>query len=187
MDLSKMSEEERRDTLVEAKILERLSHPNIIRFNEVYKTKKGKLCIVMEYADGGDLAQQITAKRGKDHFKENFILDIFVQICLGVKHIHDRKVLHRDLKSQNVFLTKSNIVKLGDFGIAKMLTCTNQMVKTMVGTPYYLSPEIVEGKRYNFKSDIWSLGVLLYEMCTLKPPFDANSLQQLAKKIAKGI
>jgi NIMA (never in mitosis gene a)-related kinase len=135
MDLSKMSEAERRDTLIEAKILERLNHPNIIRFNEVYKTKKGKLCIVMEYADGGDLAQKISEKRGKEFLKENYILDIFVQICLGVKHIHDRKVLHRDLKSQNVFLTKSNIVKLGDFGIAKMLTCTNQMVKTMVGTP----------------------------------------------------
>jgi len=64
-----------------------------------------------------------------------------------MKHIHDRKVLHRDLKSQNIFLTKANMVKLGDFGIAKMLSSTNQMVKTMVGTPYYLSPEIVEGKR----------------------------------------
>jgi len=78
------------------------------------------------------------------------------------------------------------MVKLGDFGIAKMLNTTNQMVKTMVGTPYYLSPEIVEGKKYSFKSDIWSMGILLYEMCTLKPPFDANSLQYLALKIVNG-
>jgi len=135
MDLTNMSEEERRDTLFEAKILERLKHPNIIGFREVYKIKNGKLCIVMDYADGGDLSQKIRDRKGS-FFKESEILDIFVQICLAMKHIHDRKVLHRDLKSQNIFLTKANMVKLGDFGIAKMLTSTNQLVKTMVGTPY---------------------------------------------------
>jgi len=101
----------------------------------------------MDYADGGDLAQKISLRKGKGYFKEHQILDYFVQICLAMKHIHDRKVLHRDLKSQNIFLTKGNLVKLGDFGIAKMLNTTNQMVKTMVGTPYYLSPELVGGKK----------------------------------------
>lgn len=103
-----------------------------------------------------------------------------------MKHVHDRKILHRDLKSQNIFLNKNGWIKLGDFGIAKVLEHTKDIAKTVVGTPYYLSPEIIENKPYSFNSDIWSLGVLLYEMCTLRPPFDANSLHELASKILKG-
>ncbi len=86
---------------------------------------------------------------------------------MALKHCHDRKILHRDLKSQNIFLTKRGMVKLGDFGIARVLSNTKSRAKTIVGTPYYLSPEIIESLPYNFKSDIWSLGVLLYEMCAL--------------------
>jgi len=95
--------------------------------------------------------------------------------------------LHRDLKSQNIFITANGRVKLGDFGIAKVLSKTTDNAKTMVGTPYYLSPEIIENRPYSFKSDIWSLGVLLYEMCSLKPPFDASSLHFLALKIVRGV
>lgn len=101
--------------------------------------------------------------------------------------MHDRKVLHRDIKCQNIFLTRDNIVKMGDFGIARVLNNTKENAKTMVGTPYYLSPEIVENRPYSFKSDIWSLGVVLYELCTLKPPFDASSLHFLALKIVRGV
>ena len=119
----------------------------------------------MEYADGGDLQSKIKAAREeKKYLSEDEILNIFTQICLAIKHLHDRKILHRDLKSQNIFLTKAGIVKLGDFGIAKVLSHTKENVQTIVGTPYYLSPEIVENKPYNHKSDIWSLGILLYEM-----------------------
>jgi len=103
-----------------------------------------------------------------------------------MKHVHDRKILHRDLKCQNIFLTKNGIIKLGDFGIARVLSSTRENARTMVGTPYYLSPEIIDNKPYSFKSDIWSLGVVLYELCALKPPFDAHSLPQLAMKITKG-
>jgi NIMA (never in mitosis gene a)-related kinase len=165
-------------------VLEQLNHPNIIRFHEVYKTKHRKLCIVMEYADGGDLAGKIEAQRGVP-MDENTILSIFVQTCLAIKHMHDRKVLHRDLKTQNVFLTASSMVKLGDFGIAKVLSATADRAKTFVGTPYYLSPEIVRGLPYGFKSDIWALGVVLYEMCALKPPFRAQSMQGLAERIVQ--
>eukprot|EP00344_Euplotes_crassus_P007075 CAMPEP_0197017808 /NCGR_PEP_ID=MMETSP1380-20130617/79751_1 /TAXON_ID=5936 /ORGANISM="Euplotes crassus, Strain CT5" /LENGTH=495 /DNA_ID=CAMNT_0042444957 /DNA_START=115 /DNA_END=1603 /DNA_ORIENTATION=- len=114
------------------------------------------------------------------------IIDYFTQICLAIKHLHDRKILHRDLKSQNIFLTKDGIVKLGDFGIAKVLSHTKENLQTIVGTPYYLSPEIVENKPYNYKSDIWSLGVLLYEMLCLEPPFNGTSLTMLAMRIVKG-
>jgi NIMA (never in mitosis gene a)-related kinase len=94
--------------------------------------------------------------------------------------------LHRDLKGQNIFLTCSNRIKLGDFGIARVLNKTYEKAKTMVGTPYYLSPEIIENKPYSFKSDIWSLGVILYELCTLRPPFTAPNMQMLALKIVRG-
>lgn len=103
-----------------------------------------------------------------------------------MKHVHDRKIIHRDLKCQNIFLTKTNTIKLGDFGIARVLTNTRENAKTMVGTPYYLSPEIIENKPYSFKSDMWSLGVVLYELCALKPPFNADSLHFLALKIVRG-
>ena len=81
--------------------------------------------------------------------------------------------MHRDLKSQNIFITKNGLIKLGDFGIARVLSYTRSKAKTVVCTPYYLSPEIIKSEPYSFKSDIWSLGVLLYEMCALQPPFNA--------------
>ena len=136
----------------------------------------------MDYADGGDLSMKIKEQNGK-LFSENEILNWFTQVCLAIKHIHDRKILHRDIKSQNIFLMKDGRVKLGDFGIAKCLNQTIDKAKTYVGTPYYLSPEIINSQPYDFKSDIWSLGVLLYEVCALKMPFDASNLPQLYIKI----
>jgi len=104
-----------------------------------------------------------------------------------MKHVHDRKVLHRDLKTQNIFLTSAKIVKLGDFGISKVLQSTMECAQTAIGTPYYLSPEICENKPYNYKSDIWSLGCVLYELTTLKHAFDANSMKGLVLKILRGV
>ncbi|KRX02432.1 Protein kinase-like domain [Pseudocohnilembus persalinus] len=124
---------------------------------------------------GGDLAQRIKAESNKKRlFPEKQILDWFT------------KIVHRDLKGQNIFITKENRIKLGDFGIARQLKQTLEKCKTMVGTPYYLSPEIIENQPYSFQSDIWSLGIILYEMCTQKPPFTAESLQQLALRIVRG-
>jgi NIMA (never in mitosis gene a)-related kinase 1/4/5 len=90
------------------------------------------------------------------------------------------------LKAQNVFLTEGGLVKLGDFGVARVLEHTAAKARTVVGSPYYLSPEIIENRPYSFKTDIWSLGTLLYEMCALQPPFKANNLQFLALKIVQG-
>ena len=128
------------------------------------------LCIVMDYADGGDLQSKIKQQRGR-LFQEREIIDIFVQIALALKHVHDRKVLHRDLKGQNIFLTRTGMIKLGDFGIARVLKHTVEKARTMVGTPYYLSPEMCEQKPYNQKTDIWAMGCLIYELCTGKHPF----------------
>lgn len=185
VDLNPLSKEAQSESLREAKILEQLHHPNIITFHEVYKTKRNKLCIVMDYADGGDLSSLLRKQNGSQ-LDENRVLNLFVQICLAIKHVHDRKILHRDLKAQNIFLMSDGKVKLGDFGIAKVLKSTRENAKSMVGTPYYLSPEIVQNRPYSFKSDIWSLGVLLYEMCALQPPFQANSIHGLALQIVQG-
>ncbi|MGH0117474.1 UNVERIFIED_CONTAM: hypothetical protein FKN15_078168 [Acipenser sinensis] len=106
---------------------------------------------------------------------------------MGLKHIHDRKVLHRDIKAQNIFIANNGMkVKLGDFGIARMLNNTMELARTCVGTPYYLSPEICENRPYNNKTDIWSLGCVLYELCTLKHPFEGSNLRQLVVKICRG-
>ncbi len=103
----------------------------------------------------------------------------FAQLCLGVKHIHSKKVIHRDIKLQNVLLTSKDEIKLGDFGISKLLESTGDFAKTSLGTPYYLSPEICSGKEYNTKTDVWMLGCLLYELCALRKPFEGDSLHVL--------
>mmetsp|Transcript_125553 Transcript_125553/g.390871 ORF Transcript_125553/g.390871 Transcript_125553/m.390871 type:complete len:501 (-) Transcript_125553:105-1607(-) len=184
METSMMDPKERNEAVKEAMLLKRMDHKNIVRFQEVFMTRKGRLCIVMDYADGGDVHMEIKRREGK-LIPESRILEWFVQTCFALKHVHDRKVLHRDLKTQNIFLMATGQIKLGDFGIARVLDATKDYAKTMVGTPYYLSPEIIEDRPYNFKSDVWSLGVVLYEMTTLKHPFDADSLVILASKILK--
>ena len=187
--LDEMDNEERQDTLNEVIILKRLDHSNIIKFKDVFtKTKPNNtLNIVTEYADDGDLNKKILKlKERKSPFTEKQIIDYLTQICLALNHIHKKKIIHRDLKSGNVFLTKSGLIKLGDFGIAKGFKNTWEKAKTKVGTPYYLSPEIINSKPYDLKSDIWALGVLLYEMMTFKMPFNANSLPSLSLKIIRG-
>ncbi|NXQ14283.1 NEK3 kinase, partial [Peucedramus taeniatus] len=168
----------------EAVLLAKMKHPNIVAFKESFEAD-GHLYIVMEYCDDGDLMQKIK-QQGGNLFPEDRILHWFVQMCLAVKHIHDKRVLHRDIKSKNVFLTQSGKVKLGDFGSARLLAHPMSYACTYVGTPYYVPPEIWESLPYNNKSDIWSLGCILYELCTLKHPFQANSWKHLILKICKG-
>ncbi|KAF5404745.1 hypothetical protein PHET_01566 [Paragonimus heterotremus] len=100
--------------------------------------------------------------------------------------MHERNILHRDLKTQNIFLTRSNIIKVGDLGIAKVLESSNSMATTLIGTPYYMSPELFANKPYNHKSDIWALGCVLYEMATLKHAFSAENFNALSYKIMSG-
>lgn len=113
-------------------------------------------------------------------------MSFFAQLLLALQHLHQRKILHRDIKTKNVFVTKENKIKLGDFGLSKMLDASTSYTASAVGTPYYLSPELCEGKSYNNKSDVWALGCLLYELCTFKHAFDATSLPALVMCIIKG-
>ncbi|XP_029409949.1 serine/threonine-protein kinase Nek3 isoform X4 [Nannospalax galili] len=168
----------------EAVLLAKMRHPNVVAFKESFEAD-GHLYIVMEYCEEGDLMQRIKQQKGK-LFPEDMILNWFTQMCLGVNHIHKKRVLHRDIKSKNVFLTQNGRVKLGDFGSARLLSSTMAFARTYVGTPYYVPPEIWENLPYNNKSDIWSLGCILYELCTLRHPFQANSWKNLILKVCQG-
>lgn len=184
-----IDKKELEETKKEIRILKQLDHPNIIHFKEAFICKYPKLTlnIITEFANGGDLSQKIEKQKNKkEGFKEDLILDYFTQICLALNHVHHHKVIHRDIKPQNIFLTKNGIIKLGDFGVSKQLRTKWELAKTLMGTPYYLSPEIINNKPYNNKIDIWSLGVLLYQLVTLKLPFEANNLPLLSMKILKG-
>ncbi|XP_044524884.1 serine/threonine-protein kinase Nek5 [Gracilinanus agilis] len=184
INLTKMPYREKEASKKEVILLAKMKHPNIVQFFTSLQ-EMNKLYIVMEYCDGGDLMKRISRQHGV-LFDEDQILGWFVQISLGLKHIHDRKILHRDIKTQNIFLSNNEMVaKLGDFGIARVLNNTMEFAQTCVGTPYYLSPEICQNKPYNNKTDIWSLGCVLYELCTLRHPFEGASLHQLVLKICR--
>ncbi|NWV52586.1 NEK5 kinase, partial [Daphoenositta chrysoptera] len=199
INLTKMPVKEKEASEKEVILLAKMKHANIVTFYASLQ-EKNKLYIMMEYCDGGDLMKRINMQHGV-LFGEDQILSWFVQISLGLKHIHDKKILHRDVKAQNVFLSNNGkVAKLGDFGIARQLNSTTEFAHTCVGTPYYLSPEICENRPYNNKTDIWSLGCVLYELCALKHPviltdlfllfslikFQGNSLHELVLKICRG-
>jgi NIMA (never in mitosis gene a)-related kinase 1/4/5 len=184
IDLSSMSDDEKRSAKREASILGALHHPCVLSHIETFEDS-GFLCIITEYCANGDLGALVESRKGR-LMKEGFILDIFVQISLAMLYCHKKRVLHRDLKLGNIFLTHEGLVKLGDFGIARVLKNTLELARTQVGTPYYLSPEICEGKPYSHRSDVWSSGILLYELCCQKHAFEADSITALCRKILKG-
>ncbi|XP_037534229.1 serine/threonine-protein kinase Nek3 [Nematolebias whitei] len=168
----------------EAILLCKMKHPNIVAFGEAFEAD-GLLCIVMEFCSGGDLLQRIQRQKNT-HFSVENILKWFAQMCAGAQHIHDKRVLHRDLKSKNIFLMDDGSVKLGDFGSACVLNSSKAYAQAYVGTPYYVAPEIWDNKSYNNKSDVWSLGCVLYELCTLRHPFQASSWKSLILKVCRG-
>ncbi|XP_013408054.1 serine/threonine-protein kinase Nek3-like [Lingula anatina] len=180
-----LSKKQREQSLTEVAVLSRCKHWNIIRYKDAFVTSNMMLNLVMEFADGGDLSQKIQQQNGQ-HFSTEVILDWFVQICFALKYIHGQKFLHRDLKTQNVFLTSENVIKVGDFGIAKMLEGSQDHADTAIGTPYYLSPEICQQKPYNYKTDMWSLGCILYELICLTHAFDGSNFTSLVVKIMQG-
>lgn len=182
--LTGMKHSERESAKNEILTLKKLNHPNITRYVDHFE-ERGNLYIVMEYADGGDLYGKIKSRRGI-RFSEAEVLSFFCQLCLALFHMHEKHILHRDLKSQNVFLTKDGVVKLGDFGISTVLKHTYELKKTVCGTPYYFSPELCQNRPYNNKSDIWALGCVLYEVTTLNHAFDGINMKALVQKILRG-
>ena len=159
----------------EVKILKKLDNPFIIHFKEFFYIKTPpSFYIITEYVDGGDLASYISHLKSPP--PKNLFLDWMIQLCVGISYIHSKKIIHRDLKPSNIFLTKSLMIKIGDFGISRMLNFTWEKASTFTGTMQYISPEILENKPYSFKTDIFSLGILLYELVSLKKPFDGYGM-----------
>lgn len=183
--LAKMDAKAQDTAVREAYALRRMAHPNIVRFREVF-AKSGWLCLVMDFADGGDLSAVVKDRAKMEMpLEESRLLECFVQIADGLRYCHNQKMIHRDVKSKNVFLCRSGRALLGDFGLVRVLDSTTELASSRVGTPYYLSPEIIKKQPYSFETDVWSLGVLLYEMITLKRPF-MGTLQTLPRKILEG-
>uniref|UniRef100_A0A3P9KAZ9 non-specific serine/threonine protein kinase n=1 Tax=Oryzias latipes TaxID=8090 RepID=A0A3P9KAZ9_ORYLA len=184
VDLNSLSEKERRDVMNEINILSVLEHNNIIAYFNHFMDKNS-LLIELEYCNGGNLYDKIVQQKGVP-FSEKVVVWYLYQIASAVAYIHKAGILHRDIKTLNIFLTKTDLIKLGDYGLAKKLDSEFSMAETCVGTPYYMSPELCQGAKYNFKSDIWAMGCVLYEVLTLKRTFDATNPLNLCVKIVQG-
>jgi len=179
-----LSEKQKTNSLNEIRVLASIKSKYIVNYKEAFLDgMDSTLCLVMEYADKGDLSQLITKhKESNTNFKEKEIWKIFIHLVKGLKSLHDLNILHRDIKSSNIFLFSDGTAKLGDLNVCKILS-KNNLGKTQAGTPCYASPEVWMEKPYGLKSDIWSLGCVLYEMVTLKCPFSSNNVVELFNKI----
>ena len=165
----------------EVKILSSINSNYVVKYYDSF-IEDQNLNIIMEYCEKGDLSKFIEEHESKGKLDENTILNLFIKITLGLADIHKMKILHRDLKPLNIFLKKDLDVRVGDLGIAKVLDKTFY-AKTQIGTPLYISPEICQDKPYDYKSDIWALGCVLYELCTFNPPFMGDSQPAIVVKI----
>lgn len=185
--MNQLNSKEKENALNEVRILASLTAPFIIGYKEAFFDEStDSLCIIMEYAECGDLQKLIkTSSEKKTLIPEIEIWRCLVHISQGLNTLHECNILHRDLKCANVFITNNNVYKLGDMNVSKV--AAKGLVYTQTGTPYYASPEVWRDEAYDMKSDIWSLGCVLYEMASGKPPFTANDMQGLFKKVQRGI
>lgn len=184
INLSDLASVEREMAMNEVEVFSKLHHPNIIQYFDSF-IRQETLLIEMEYANGGTLATLIAERDVNEKLPERQILTITEQITSAINYMHGQNIIHRDLKTANIFLSHKGQVKIGDFGISKIIN-TKIIAQTILGTPYYFSPEMCEGRNYDEKSDIWAIGCVLGEMCCLKKAFSAGNLSELVHKIMIG-
>ena len=185
--LQKLNKKEQQNSVNEVRILASVNHPNVIGYKEAFWDEKdNSLNIVMEYADDGDLQTKINKMRKeRTRFEENLIWSYSIQMIEGLKALHDKNIMHRDLKSANIFLVKDkHQCKIGDMNVSKVIK--EKELLTQTGTPYYASPEVWRDEPYSYKSDLWSIGCVIYELCNLKPPFKGKDLDELFLNVCKG-
>ncbi|CAF0743713.1 unnamed protein product [Adineta steineri] len=179
-----VSPNESLDAEHEASILARLRHPNIVRFYDSFMDAN-HFCIVTEYCEDGDLDQYLKSlRKQRSRLQMDQVIDLFIQLVSAINFLHSKKILHRDIKTSNIFL-KRNHIKLGDFGISRLMMNTLDKASTFIGTPYYMSPETLRFDGYNMKSDIWSLGCVLYELSVCKRAFERSNILQTMEAILR--
>ena len=185
MELNHLKENQQRECYREVSILRKVSHPNIIKYYSSFLENES-LCIIMEYAELGDLYTLIKHyKKHQKSFEEIILWRVAYEVLNGLEYLHSNNIIHRDIKCLNLFLSKDHHVKIGDLGVST-ITSLGAMQCTRVGTPLYLSPELIKQIPYDYKTDIWSFGCSLYHMANLDPPFSGSNLIVLGNNIVKG-
>jgi len=177
-----VDEYSKQKVMQEYSILKRLQHPSVIQLYETFESKK-HILFVIELCAGGDLLNYVRRRR---KLKENVAKFVFKQLIEGLEHCHNRNVVHRDIKLDNILLNSKGKIKICDFGVSKLVRKGEKM-KEQCGTPAYIAPEILLDKGYEgFAVDIWSAGIALHAILYGKVPFKANNMRDLNKVIMKG-
>ncbi|KAG1669259.1 hypothetical protein FOA52_003296 [Chlamydomonas sp. UWO 241] len=185
--LEGMNRADREEAIDEARMLAQLNHPHVCKHFDSWIDAQNNLNIIMEMASKGNLSMVVKAYKAKTAtLPEDMVWRYLIQSLLGLQHIHSKRIIHRDIKALNLFIDAQDNIKIGDLGIARALGDGSAFARSLVGTPYYYSPELCEDKPYNEKSDMWALGVVMYECCMGRFPFEAQNEGALIRKILAG-